>query len=162
LSPLVPVQQSPYQMQRSSGLAGWQSTCGGDGYDRRIKNNIDKLIKSDWKGYKEPPYTPSFTVFEFELDEATKFVRVYDEVNSQMRGQWFIKAGDIAGLTPKQIQSKFALPTEPKYVVDLKLPVGSKIRVGEANSLFGFEGKGVQFDMMGQYIGEWVNPRLLQ
>jgi hypothetical protein len=25
----------------------------------------------------------------------------------------------------------------------------------------GFTGKGTQFDMMGQEIGEWVNPRLL-
>jgi hypothetical protein len=129
-----------------------------------VSRKADEVNKwwSSVKGYKEPPYRPASTVFEFELDEATKFVRVYDEVNSQMRGQWFMKAEDIVGLTPKQIQNKFALPTAPKYIVDLKLPAGSKIRAGEANSLFGFEGKGVQFDMIGQYIGEWVNPRLLQ
>ncbi|GEM_PF-611084 len=121
---------------------------------------------NDWwrnvKGYTEPPYAPGKTVLEFELAETTKFVRVYDGVNSEMRGQWFMKAEDIAGLTPKQIQNKFALPTEPKYIVDLELPAGANIRCGEANSLFGYSGRGVQFDMKGQYIGEWVNSRLLQ
>jgi len=128
-----------------------------------ITKNADEV--NDWwrtvKGYTEPPYKPGKTVLEFELDEAKKFVRVYDDVNSGMKGQWFMKAEDIAGLTPKQIQNKFALPTEPKYVVDLELPAGAKIRGGEANPLFGHSGGGVQFDMMGQFIGEWVNPRLL-
>ena len=133
----------------------------------KAKNIVTKTADevNDWwrtvKGYTDPPYTPESIVLEFELEEATKFVRVYDDINSPMKGQWFIKAEDIAGLTPSQIQNKFALPTEPKYVVDLELPAGSKIRMGEANSLYGFTGKGIQFDAMGQYFDGWVNPRLL-
>lgn len=73
-----------------------------------------------------------------------------------------MKAEDIEGLTPEQIQNKFALKTTPKYVVDVVLEEGVTLRTGEANSLFGFEGGGTQFDMMGQYIGEFTNPRPLQ
>lgn len=133
----------------------------------RVRNITSKAadeVNEWWKvtrGYTNPPYTPSSIVLEVELEESTQFVRVYDEVNSPMKGQWFMKAEDIAGLTPKQIQEKFSLLTEPKYVVDLQLPAGSRIRTGEANSLFGFTGKGIQFDMMGQYIGDWINPRQL-
>jgi len=41
------------------------------------------------------------------------------------------------------------------------LPSGSKIRCGESNSLFGYDG-GVQFDAMGQIFEGWENPRLIQ
>ncbi|WP_019553471.1 hypothetical protein [Propionispira raffinosivorans] len=40
-------------------------------------------------------------------------------------------AKDIEGLTPKQIQDKFALPNTPKYVCDVELEKGTHIRVGE-------------------------------
>jgi len=72
-----------------------------------------------------------------------------------------MRADDIAGLTPAQIQNKFALPTTPKYITDVILEAGSQLRVGVANELFGFEGLGVQFDMVGQRIGEFINERLL-
>ena len=109
--------------------------------------------------YDNPPYTPGKTVLEFELGQPTKFVRVYDDVNSYMKGQWFMRAEEIAGLTPEQIQNKFSLPTTPKFIVDLELPAGTRIRVGETNPLFGFSGGGIQFDAMGQMLEGWSNAR---
>lgn len=120
---------------------------------------------NDWwkteKNYREPPYKPNTQTTILKLEENEKFVRVYDDVNSFEKGQWFMKAEDIEGLSAKQIQEKFALPTEPKYIVDLEIPKGETIRTGEANSLFGFEGGAPQYDAMGQYLGKWSNPRPL-
>lgn len=44
-------------------------------------------------------------------------------------GWW--KAEDIKGLTPLQIQDKFALQATPKSVVEVKLKAGDTIRMGD-------------------------------
>lgn len=85
----------------------------------------------------------------------TKFIRVYDGTNSKLQGGWLMKAEDIKGLTPAQIKDKFALPNLPEYVGEVTLPKGSNIRMGEVNPLFGSNGGGIQFDLKGQYIGEF-------
>ncbi len=72
-----------------------------------------------------------------------------------------MKVEDIVGLTPQQIQNKFALPSTPKYVTDVVFEAGTKMRTGPANGLFGYDGGGTQFDLMGQYVGEFINPRPL-
>jgi hypothetical protein len=87
---------------------------------------------------------------------------VYDNVGSNQAGGWVMKAEDIAGLTPQQIQNKFALPTTPTHVTDVVLDAGTQLRTGTANSLFGFEGGGTQFDLMGQRTGQFINGRPLQ
>lgn len=53
---------------------------------------------------------------KIELTENTTFVRVYDNMpdGSGMYGSWVMKADDIKGLTPLEIQNKFALPNTPK------------------------------------------------
>lgn len=112
-------------------------------------------------GYTEAPYKPGTIVDTIELSEQTQFVRVYDGVNSQQVGGWIMKAEDIAGLTPQQIQNKFALPSTSTHVTDVILESETQLRTGIANGLFGFDGGGTQFDLMGQYIGEFVNGRLL-
>lgn len=66
-----------------------------------------------------------------------------------------MKAEDIQGLTPMQIQEKFALPQTPRYVGEVSLQKGSVLRMGEVNPLFGRKGGGVQFDLMGQFIGDF-------
>ena len=118
-----------------------------------------------WKnvmGYDNPPYKPGTIVKEIELTKDSTFVRVYDGEVSGMYGGWVMKAEDIAGLTPKQIQDKFALPSVPKYVVDVKLTKGTTIRTGIVNPLEGWgNGGGVQYDLMGKRIGEFLNPREL-
>ncbi|MCA6220359.1 hypothetical protein [Photorhabdus antumapuensis] len=117
-----------------------------------------------WKnqGYEQPPYTPGTIVKEFELAADTKFVRVYDGTHSQMRGGWMMRTEDIKGLNSKQIQEKFALPYEPKYIADVEIKAGTEMRTGSANSLFGYKGGGTQFDLMGQRTGIFTNERLIQ
>jgi hypothetical protein len=112
-------------------------------------------------GYTEPPYKSGSLTQEIELTEKATFVRVYDGENSGMYGGWFMKVEDIKGLTPSEIHNKFALPKTPKFVADVELDAGTKIRTGVANPLFGFDGGGQQFDLMGQRVGSFVNPRPL-
>ena len=118
-------------------------------------------VKPDYK----PPYKPGTVVKEIELTENTTFVRVYDNMpdGSGMYGSWIMKAEDIEGLTPLEIQNKFALPNTPKYVCDVELEVGTHIRVGEVNPLDGWgSGGGTQYDLIGQRIGNFINERLLE
>ena len=118
-------------------------------------------VKSDYK----PPYKPGTLVKEIELIENTTFVRVYDNMpdGSGMYGSWVMRAYDIEGLTPLEIQNKFALPNTPKYVCDVELEAGTHIRVGEVNPLDGWgNGGGTQYDLIGQRIGNFKNERLLE
>lgn len=129
-----------------------------------MKNNVKinkyesaESVNNWWKnqGYKEPPYTPKTVVQEITLLEDTKFVRVYDGVESGLYGGWIMRAEDIRGLTPLQIQEKFSLPQLPEYIGEVTVPKGSTIRAGEVNPLFGSKGGGFQFDMMQQRIGDF-------
>ena len=118
-------------------------------------------VKPDYK----PPYKPGTLVKEIELIENTTFVRVYDNMpdGSGMYGSWVMRAYDIEGLTPLEIQNKFALPNTPKYVCDVELEAGTHIRVGEVNPLDGWgNGGGTQYDLIGQRIGNFKNERLLE
>lgn len=118
-------------------------------------------VKPDYK----PPYKLGTIVKEIELTENTTFVRVYDNMpdGSGMYGSWVMKAEDIEGLTPLEIQNKFALPNTPKYVCDVELDAGTHIRVGEVNPLDGWgTGGGTQYDLIGQRIGDFKNERLLE
>ena len=59
-----------------------------------------------------------------------------------------MKAEDIVGLTPQEIQNKFALPNTPKYICDVNLEAETRLRTGEVNPLFGFDGDGQQYDLI--------------
>ena len=56
--------------------------------------------------YFEPPYKSNTLVKELQLIKKSMFVRVYNKVNSKMKGPWIMKANDVAGLTPKEIQNE--------------------------------------------------------
>lgn len=110
--------------------------------------------------YDSPPYLPHSKVQHIELKEDTKFARVYDGEVSGMFGGWVMKASDIEGLTPDEIKDKFALPTKPVKVCDVTVPAGTKMRTGLCNPLEKWgKGGGVQFDLMGQRVGEFDNER---
>ena len=108
--------------------------------------DVNKIFK-DTMGY-EPPYKPGTSVTEIQLTENATYVRGYDKVNSRMQGGWVMKAEDIAELTPQEIQNKFALPNTPKYICDVNLEAGTRLRTGEVNPLFGFDGGGQQYDLI--------------
>ena len=132
-------------------------------YSKIIKESTAEETNTWWKdvmGY-DPPYTPGTVTKEIELVSNKKFVRVYDGTNSKMYGGWVMDADDIAGLTPLEIQDKYALPFTPKYICDVDIDAGTVLRTGEANPLFGYKGGGTQFDLMGQYLGKFSNERLI-
>ena len=81
---------------------------------------------------------------------------------SKMHGGWIMRPEDIEGLTPLQIQEKFALPSTPKYICDVELEAGTHLRVGEVNPLEGWgSGGGTQYDLIGQRVGNFTNERPL-
>lgn len=130
-----------------------------------IKSYSANEANNWWKdnmGYENSPYKPGTAVREIELSKNTKFVRVYDGDVSGQFGGWLMKAEDVAGLTPTQIRDKFALSAIPKYITDVNIPANTVMRTGIVNPLEGWGiGGGIQFDLMGQRIGEFTNPRLL-
>ncbi|MBQ2644660.1 hypothetical protein IJG14_03700 [bacterium] len=113
--------------------------------------------------YDNPPYLPKSKVQHIELNEDTKFCRVYDGDVSGMYGGWVMKQSDVEGLTPEEIQDKFALPATPVKICDVTIPAGTKMRTGLCNPLKGWgSGGGVQFDLMGQRVGNFDNERDIQ
>lgn len=109
----------------------------------------------------DPPYKPMTVVSELEITGPEHFVRVYDATNSQMAGNWIMRYSEVAGLTPEQIQAKFALQYTPSQVCDVYIHEGTHIRTGVANPLFGQPGGGMQADLMYAGLGkaDFYNPR---
>ncbi|WP_330546360.1 T7SS effector LXG polymorphic toxin [Roseburia sp. 831b] len=126
----------------------------------KVKINQYQSAESvnDWwgvRGYKSP-YKEKTVVQNITLTEDTKFVRVYDGVNSHLEGGWVMRAEDIKGLTSKEIQAKFALEHEPIFIGEVELKAGDTIRLGEVGPNFGFDGGGVQIDLQQQWIGDFA------
>ncbi|ATW25759.1 copper amine oxidase N-terminal domain-containing protein [Candidatus Formimonas warabiya] len=129
-----------------------------------VNRSADKVNQwwKEEKGYDKPPYLAGSRVTEFTVTEEYTFARVYDGEISGMYGGWVMKGADLEGLTPAQIKDKFALPALPKYVVDVKISPGTRLRGGITNEVPEWgKGGGVQFDLMGQRTGEFLNSRLL-
>ncbi len=97
------------------------------------------FVDSEKPDFK-PPYKPGTEVKEIRLTEDTTFARVYDNVpgNSLMKGSWIMNAEDIQDLTPLAIRDKYALPSIPKYVCDVELKAGTRIRMGIVNPIEGW------------------------
>ena len=177
--PYLPGQYTEYpaavQGWAQQALPGGGSSIGGGtsskiGYeylDDQLGNLKDKVkinqyqsaesVNAWWeaRGYKSP-YKEKTVVQNITLTEDTKFVRVYDGVNSNLEGGWVMRAEDIKGLTPKEIQAKFALEYEPKFIGEVELKAGDTVRLGEVGSNFGFDGGGIQIDLQQQWIGDFT------
>ena len=146
---------------------GTPSKIGYEYLDDQLGNLKDKVkinqyqsaesVNAWWeaRGYKSP-YKEKNVVQNITLTEDTKFVRVYDGVNSNLEGGWVMRAEDIKGLTPKEIQAKFALEYEPKFIGEVELKAGDTVRLGEVGSNFGFDGGGIQIDLQQQWIGDFT------
>ena len=146
---------------------GTSSKIGYEYLDDQLGNLKDKVkinqyqsaesVNAWWeaRGYKSP-YKEKTVVQDITLTEDTKFVRVYDGVNSNLEGGWAMRAEDIKGLTPKEIQAKFALEYEPKFIGEVELKAGDTVRLGEVGPNFGFDGGGIQIDLQQQWIGDFT------
>ena len=111
-------------------------------------------------GFKVAPYKAGTFVREFEAQNLKGFVRVFSKGTTKMEGQWIMKAEDIEGLTPQEIQSKFSLPNTPDHVSDVEIPNGTVIREGEASAAFDQDGGGIQYQLKGR--ASFNNPRALE
>lgn len=115
------------------------------------------------QGYDNPPYKPGTSVMVLRLTEDVVFARVYDGEISGMYGGWIMDGSSLDGLTPEMIRDLFALPAVPRYRVDVILPAGSLVRRGICNAVPEWgEGGGIQYDMMGERIGDFVNEKPLE
>ena len=151
------------------------------------KRLLDEVVKDEERDFKEiriilaeeenkwftdnvkpdyiPPYKPGTSVKEIALTRKTTFVRVYDKMlnGSGMYGSWLMKLESGEGLTPLEIRDKCALPNIPIYICDVELDSGIHLREGEVNPINGWgKGGGIQYDLMGQRVGEFKNERLLE
>lgn len=113
------------------------------------------------QGFGKPPFAADKPVIEGKLAEDTKFVRLYDGENSGQMGRWMMPESEVSGLTPAQIQQKFALPQAPTMVSDVNVPAGTVVRVGEAGSIPGWgSGGGTQIQLMDRIpTSAYTNPR---
>ena len=113
-------------------------------------DEINDILAKNF-GFDKPGFlggeTPSQLI---QMDKQTKFVRVYNDESSYAKGSWLMAYSDIEGLTPAQIKDKFALPSMPKYVVEVEVPEGAQLYTGKCNPLEGWgNGGGTQYFLIG-------------
>jgi RHS repeat-associated protein len=103
------------------------------------------------KAYAEPAYAKGTTVTQYRTMIKQKFVRVFNPKNGNAaQGKWMMKESEIQGLSPEQIQSRFALPGQnaPSEMVEVEVPAGTLMQVGYAGTNAFGTGGGVQFEVM--------------
>lgn len=84
------------------------------------------------QNYTDPlPYKPQTPVVKYQQTASTQYVRVF--TGNGKTGRWLMKYSDIVGLTPSQIQSKFALPSTPTHYCFVDVPTGTNVYVGVVN-----------------------------
>lgn len=113
------------------------------------------------EGFEKAPFKEGKIVEEYQLTENKKYVRLYDGENSGQVGRWIMPESEISGLTPQQIQDKFALPQIPTQITEVNVPSGTIVRIGEAGDVPGWgRGGGIQIQLMDRIpIGSYVNQR---
>lgn len=99
------------------------------------------------QGQGEPPWASGTNVTETTVFQSAKYVRVYAEGQTKPVGSWVMEASEIQGLTPAQIQQKFALPFTPTHIVSENLPAGTTIRIGMAGQNNFGSGGGMQVNI---------------
>lgn len=151
------------KLHRAIDLQDGSQTYRIEGKYRIVDKMSADKVNAEWKkrGYVDSPYKEGQHASIIELTNDTTFVRVYDKKKSGMKGSWVMRLEDIKGKTPEQIANEFALPQIPKFICDVKLPAGTKLRTGECNPLYGHDGGGIQYDLMGARIGIFENERYL-
>lgn len=127
--------------------------------DPKIRNDI---WAARYGSADNPPYDIGAPVIKYETTKNTRFVRVFEK-EKFAEGSWVCNPADIAGLSPAQIQEKFALPQEPKMICDITVPAGTIIYSGTVNSAFHSSGMGIQYELESKPLAEWIsNIRNLQ
>ena len=112
------------------------------------------------KGMGTPAYKNGSFVRETQTGKGESFVRTYTQGETKPAGNWMMKASEVKGLTPEQIQTKFGMPNTPTHTVEVNPPAGTTVRVGTAGE--GFVpggGGGTQYQLMENIPqSSFVNP----
>jgi hypothetical protein len=108
----------------------------------RPADDVNSTFPSGW----EPPYKPGTRVTEFTTTVDDVYVRVHGETNKAR--SWMMKREAIEGLTPQQIQSKYALPEVPTFISEVHVPSGTRIRTGTVNPVFDGVGNATQYELL--------------
>lgn len=98
-----------------------------------------------------PPYDVGSQVRTFTTNTDIQFVRVSTMDNPQ--GAFLVRADEISGMTPLEIQQHLALPKIPTQIADVNVPMGTNMQVGRvaAQPEFGVNNKGgVQYQLLDQ------------
>jgi len=125
----------------------------GVGVRRPQINSSMRFISAEVanRGYAQPAYAKGTTVTQYRTTIKQKFVRVFNPKNgNSAQGKWMMRESEIQGLTPEQIQSKFALPGQnaPSEIVEVEVPAGTLMQVGYAGTNAWGTGGGVQYELM--------------
>jgi hypothetical protein len=136
---------SPGEKARGAGLVGMGLLAGGEisaasgrALPRVVANstqvaNLRRLDVDDVNAEftsrgQYSPYDQRVDVREFDAASDLNFVRVHNANNP--RGAWMVRADEIAGMTPTQIQRHLALPEMPTHVQSITVPAGHTLRAG--------------------------------
>ena len=95
------------------------------------------------------PYDAGSQVRTFTTTSEIQFVRVSTVDNPQ--GAFLVRADEVAGMTPQQIQQYLALPKIPTQIADVTVPAGTNMQVGQvaAQPNFGVASKGgIQYQLL--------------
>lgn len=108
----------------------------------RAASDVNATYPEGWS----PPYKPGTQVTEFTTTIDDVYVRVHGEDNKAR--SWMMKREAIQGLSPEQIQSKYALPEVPTYMSDVYVPSGTRVRTGIVNPVFDGVGNAIQYELL--------------
>jgi len=118
------------------------------------------FIERGWNA----PYDSSTQVRQFTTVKEVEFVRGHTESN--VAGQFMVRADEIKGMTAQQILQHLALPSIPTHISDVKVPAGTKMQVGTVapQPLFGAPNKGgTQYQLLQQIpLNNFYNTRPLK
>jgi len=100
------------------------------------------------KGWNSP-YDAGSQVRTFTTTSEVQFVRVSTVDNPQ--GAFLVRADEVAGMSPQQIQQFLALPKIPTQIADVTVPAGTNMQVGRvaAQPVYGAASKGgIQYQLL--------------
>ncbi len=135
---------------------GWsevlpQSTAPAPG---RAVTNLQRVSAADAnapfvaKGWGAP-YANTVQARTFTTGTDMQFVRVHGAGNQQ--GAFVVRAEEIAGMTPAQIQQHLALPRVPTHISDVYVPATTRMQMGRVGAQPGFgvpNPGGIQYQLL--------------
>lgn len=105
------------------------------------------------QGFSVSAHKAGTNVSEFKAMNAKGFVRVSTKSKTEIEGRWLMKVQVIQGLSPEEIQAKFALPNVSNKITDANIPNGTVLRSRIAGANNRGAGGGVQYEIMRGRVG---------